>query len=84
MLSKSTKYVRRKRPRHSHLSQSAATSCISNDADPLMDEPELVDDDADIVDVPIGRARDIAKAQPLTPNIPIIFTDLKSHYGNKK
>ena len=60
VLSKSTKYVRHKRPRHSHLSQSAATSSVSNDADPLMDEPDLVDDDGEDVDVPIGRARDIA------------------------
>ena len=37
----------------------------------------LVDDDSDVddglADVPIGRALDITKAQPLTPNIHIIL-----------
>ena len=33
-----------------------------------------------VVDVPVGRARDIAKAQPIFSNIPIIFTDLKGPF----
>jgi hypothetical protein len=62
VLSKSTKYVKRKKIRQSHLRQ-------SEQHDALLDPPDLVDGDdeseGERVDVPIGRARDIAKAQPL-------------------
>ena len=80
---KSTKYVKRKRLRPSTLRQSnlnVGNSIEHHDA--LMDPPDLIagDDESDGegVDVPVGRARDIAKAQPIFSNIPIIFTDLKA------
>ena len=34
------------------------------DAEPLMDGPDLIDDDSVYVDVPIGCTQGIAKAQP--------------------
>jgi hypothetical protein len=81
---KSTKYIRRKKARNTHLQQSnqSKSSQISHDGE---DSYESVDEsdggnEIKLTDVPVGRSRDIAKAQPLTNSIPIMYTDLKGPF----
>jgi hypothetical protein len=84
---KSRKYVKRMKLRQSHLRQSKVVVGDSPEHyDALMDPSDLIriagDDESDGegVDVPVGCARDIAKAQPMFSNTPIIFTDLKGPF----
>jgi hypothetical protein len=82
---KSTRYVRRKKVRQAIAKQSKRDFANVTD---IVDNASSVDEyeDGDMDDesqtssttaVTIGRLRDIAKAQPLSNSISIIFTDLK-------
>jgi hypothetical protein len=85
---KSTRYVRRKKVRQAILKQSKRD--FVNVTDIVDDESSADDYEADDVDdeldtstttaVTVGRLRDIAKAQPLSNTISIIFTDLKGPF----
>jgi hypothetical protein len=82
---KSTKYVRRKKARKNNLRQSAKKSIRQkSQEDVLLDPPEFLDhSDSDSgLDsvVPVGRPRDIAKAQPTSNSISILYTDLKGPF----
>jgi hypothetical protein len=76
---KSTKYVRRKKARLSHMSQST----VDDDDIPVLyddvDDDDVLDDAH--VEVPVGYPRDIAKAQPVTNTITCIFTDLQGPFA---
>jgi hypothetical protein len=81
---KSTKYVRRKKARKNKLRQSGKQSLKQpTEDDVMLDAPQLLEDsdsDSDREDVPIGRPRDIAKAQPKSNSISILYTDLKGPF----
>ena len=85
---KSTRYVRRKKVRQAIAKQSKRDFANVTD---IVDDVSCADEyeDGDMDDesqtssttaVTIGRLRDIAKAQPLSNSISIIFTDLKGPF----
>ena len=82
---KSIKYVRCKKARKNNLRQSAKKSIRQkSQEDVMLDPPEFLDhSDSDSgLDsvVPVGRPRDIAKAQPTSNSISILYTDLKGPF----